>query len=85
VSEEEPRFVNADNKLIWQELRHIKELLPKLNGAVLMNTEHRHTSEERWRLHEKDHDVIGRNNIIASAISGVTATITSIFGGHVIK
>ena len=82
MPDKDPVFQNADNKLIWQELRHIRDDIAKINGAVLNNTAHRITCEERWRTHEKDHDNIGRNNVIVSAISGITATVAAITGIH---
>ena len=81
----DPTFQNADNKLIWQELKHIREGINKLNGAVLSNTAHRLTCQERWRTHEKDHDKVERDNVIASTISGVAAALLSFAGIHITK
>jgi hypothetical protein len=81
----DPTFQNVDNKLIWQELKHMNESLTKLNGAVAENTAHRTTCQERWRTHEKDHDKVGRDNVIASSISGIAAAILSFAGIHITK
>ena len=81
----DPTFQNADNKLIWQELKHIRDDIAKINGAVLDNTAHRLTCQERWRTHEKDHDKVGRDNVIASTISGIAAAVLSVAGIHITK
>jgi hypothetical protein len=57
----------------------------EINGAVAKNTEYRQGATERWRLHEKEHGAVGRNNIVASTVSGITAALTAFFGSHVIK
>lgn len=85
MPDKEPTFENADNRLLWQELKHIRTALDKMNGAVVANTSHRISSEERWRLHEKEHDKVGRDNVVVSTISGVTAALVAFFGSHAIK
>ena len=85
MPDKDPVFQNADSKLIWQELKHIRGDLAKINGAVTDNTAHRITCEERWRTHEKDHAKVERDNVIASTISGVAAAILAFVGIHITK
>ena len=79
---QEPQFQNADNQLIWQELKHIREGLDKLNGQVAENTAHRTTCQERWRTHEKEHDKLGRDSSVKAIVSGVSAAVLSFLGIH---
>lgn len=81
----EPTFETADARILWQELSHIRKAVDKMNGAVSKNTDYRHTSQERWRLHEKEHDAVKKDNVVASIISGVFAALTAFFGGQAVK
>jgi hypothetical protein len=78
MPEPTPKFANEDNKLIWSELVHIKEMLTKINGAVGENTEYRIMATERWRTHEEKHKAVDRNNVIGSGLGGGLAFIAAL-------
>ena len=87
-----PEFINKDNALIWAELRYINEsnariekTLAKMNGRVQANTEYRLTGQERWRTHEKEHDAVGRNNVIGSGLGGAFAFVAAFISQHLTK